>query len=60
MVRKINELGINPNKVFRIVRKMKMDSTDVVGGSCMRGNDGTLYLDEKDRAKLWKAHMEKT
>ena len=25
----------------------------------MRGNDGTLYLDEKDRAKLWKAHMSK-
>ena len=23
----------------------------------MRGNDGTLYLNEKDRAKLCKAHM---
>ena len=25
----------------------------------MRGYDGTLYLSEKDRAKLWKAHMSK-
>ena len=25
----------------------------------MRGNDGTLYLNEKDRAKLWTAHMSK-
>ena len=25
----------------------------------MQGNDGTFYLDEKDRAKLWKAHMSK-
>ena len=25
----------------------------------MQGNDGTLYLNEKDRAKLWKAHMSK-
>ena len=38
---------------------MKIESTDVVGGRCMRGNDGTPYLDENDRAKLWKAHMSK-
>ena len=25
----------------------------------MQGNDRTLYLNEKDRAKLWKAHMSK-
>ena len=26
---------------------------------CMRGNDGTLYLNEKDRAYLWKAQIRK-
>ena len=57
--RKINELGRNPNNVFRFVRIMKIKSTDVVGGRCMRGNDGTFYPKEKDRAKLWKAHMSK-
>ena len=50
-VRKINEIGRNPNNVFRHARKIKIESTEVA-----RGNDGTLYLNE-DRAKLWKAHM---
>ena len=57
-VKRINELGRNPNHVFRLVRKMKIDGTDVVGGRCMQENDGTLYLNE-DRAKLWKEHMSK-
>ena len=39
--------------------KMKIERTDVGGGRCIRGNDGTLYLNEKDRAKLWKEHMSK-
>ena len=38
---------------------MKMESTDVVGGRCMHKNHGSLYLNEKDRAKLWKTHMSK-
>ena len=38
---------------------MQIGSMDVVGGRCMQGNDGTLYLIEKDRAKIWKAHMSK-
>ena len=55
-VRKINELGRNPDNVSRLGKKMKIESTDVVGGRYMRGNDGTLHLNENDRAKLWKAH----
>ena len=47
--RKINELGRNPNNVFRLVRKIRIESTDVAGGRCMRGNDGTLYLNVKVR-----------
>ena len=38
---------------------MKIESTDVVGGRCMRGNDGTLFPNENDRAKLRKTHMSK-
>ena len=56
-VRTINDLGRNPNNVYRLVRKIKMDCTDVVGGRCMRGNDGTLYPNEKVGAKIWKAHI---
>ena len=36
---------------------MKIESTDAVGGRCMRGNNGTFYLNEMHGAKLWKAHM---
>ena len=56
-VRKINQIGGNPNNVFKFVRKMKMKSTDVIGERCMRENDGTLYLSEKDGANLLKSHM---
>ena len=34
-VKKMNEIGRNPNNVFRLVRKMNIESTDVVGGRCM-------------------------
>ena len=59
-MRKINGLGKNPNNVFRLVRKMKIESTDVFGGRCMKGKDGTLHLNERDRAKLWKSHMSRS
>ena len=35
-VRKIDELSRNPSNIFRLVRKMKIESTDVVGGGNMR------------------------
>ena len=56
-VNKIKELGRNTNNVFRFVRKIRIESTDVVGGRCMRGNDGALYLNAKDRTKPWKTHV---
>ena len=58
-MRKINDLDRSPNNVLTLVRKMKTESTDVVGGRCMLANDGTHNLSEMDRAKLWKAHMSK-
>ena len=56
-MRKINELGRDRNNFFRLVRKIKIESTDVVVGRYMRGNDGTIYPNEEDTAKLWEAHM---
>ena len=38
---KINEFSRTPSNVFRLVRKMKVESTVAVGGRCMRGNVGT-------------------
>ena len=45
--------------MFSDLSENVMESTDVVGGGCMKGNDGTLCLGEKDRATLWKTHMSK-
>ena len=58
-VRKNNELGRNTNKVFRLIRKIKLESTDLAGGRCVRENDGTLHLSERETAKIWKVHMSK-
>ena len=58
-MKKINELGRNPSNAFTPIRKMKIYSTYITEGSCMTGNDGILYLNEKDRAKLWKAIIQK-
>ena len=49
-VRKMSVVGRNPDKIFRLVRNIKIESTDVVGGRCLRRNDGTLNINEKDRA----------
>ena len=38
-IKNINEIGRNINNVFRLVRDMKIESTDVVGGRCMQGNN---------------------
>ena len=56
-MRKINEMDRIPNN--KTCQKIKIESTDVVGGRCMRGHCGTLYLNEKDGTKLWKVHMSK-
>ena len=42
-VKNTHALGRNSDNVFRHVRKMKIARTDVVGGRCIRGNDGALY-----------------
>ena len=38
---------------------MRKKGKDVEGGRCLRGRDGQLGFSEKDRAKIWKEHMEK-
>ena len=46
----------NPSNVVSLVMKMMIEGTDV-GGRCMQGNNGTQYLIENGRTKLWKACM---
>ena len=42
---------------MRIRIRIKIESIDVVGGRCMTGNGGTLFLNDEDSAKLWKEHI---
>ena len=52
-VRNSNEL--ERNYVFSLVRKTRKESEDTI--RYMREKYGAHYLNEKDGAKLWKAHM---
>ena len=36
---------------------MKIERTYIVGGRCMQGNGGTLYLNETNGENLWSEHM---
>ena len=56
----LRELSEHPNKMFKLVKSMKKDGKDVEGGRCMRGSDGRLNFNEKDRGKVLKEHMERT
>ena len=38
--------------MFRLVKGLKTDSKEVVGGRCMRGSDGKLCFSEKERDSL--------
>ena len=53
----VRELSEHPNKVFKLVKSMKKDGKDVKGGRCMRGSDGRLNFNGKNRGKVWKEHM---
>ena len=52
------ELKHCPNRMFRLVIRLRTDSKDVEGGRCMRGSDGKLCFREKERGNVWKGYME--
>ena len=54
----LNDLYHNSNTVFYFLRRMEKEGKDVEGGRCLRGRDGRLSF-IKNRAKIWKKHMEK-
>ena len=45
--------------MLRLVKGQKTDSKEVEGGSCMRGSDGKLCFNEKEKGKVWKDYMER-
>ena len=55
----MNVLCTKPNDVFKLVKFMRKEGWDINGGACMKDKDGRLVVNEKDRGKLRKEHMEK-
>ena len=45
--------------MFRLDRGLKVDSKEVDGRRCMRGNDGNLFFSEKEGGNVWKDSMER-
>ena len=56
---KLNDLYQNSNSVFYFLRRMKKKGKDVEPERCLIGRDRRLGFIEKDKAKIWKEHMEK-
>ena len=48
-----------PNWMFRLVKGLKTDSKAVEGGRCMKGGDGKLCFNEKERCNVWMDYMER-
>ena len=44
------------NQVFRLARKMKAESEDVVGEKCVKGDDGRVASSVADKLAAWKNH----
>ena len=46
------------NKILRLAKKMKVDSTDIVGDKCVKDKNNNLVLGDKEKLRVWKAHNE--
>jgi hypothetical protein len=45
--------------MFKIAKQSMKDNKDVVGNGCVRDRSGKLCMGERERAKVWKEHMER-
>lgn len=53
------EADVSSKKMFKVARQSVKDRKDVIGNGCVRDKFGKLCVDERERAKVWKDHMEK-
>ena len=56
--KELTQLNQKTNNIFTLVKFMKKDEKDIERGRCIRGKDGRLGFNEKDRKRIWKNHME--
>ena len=45
--------------MFKVAKQSVKDSKDVIGNGCVRDKFGRLCTGERERAEVWKEHMEK-
>ena len=45
--------------MFKVAKQSMRDNKDVVGSGCVRDRSGKLCVGERERAAVWKEHMEK-
>ena len=55
----VTQLQNFPYGMFSLVKGLKTDSNEVEGGRCMRGSDGKLCFNEKERGKVWKYYVKR-
>ena len=51
--------GKDRSEIFKLARKLKNESQDVIGENCIRGDDGRLVFDQKKLLEAWKTHYNK-
>ena len=44
--------------VFRLARKMRSESQDIIGEKCIRNDDGRIAYNENEKLDFWKNHYE--
>ena len=54
----MEEIRNDRNVVFRRIRMMKKEASDLAGNNCIRDKNGKAVFAEDDRKKVWKEHME--
>ena len=46
-------------RIFKLAKKLKRDSADIIGDKCVRNDEGRLALTVDDKLKAWQSHYDK-
>ena len=45
--------------LFRVAKQMKRKNRDIVGGGCVKDENGKIVTDERERMETWRRHFER-
>jgi len=52
-------VGTGKRKLFRMARQHAREKKDIVGGQCIKNEEGGLCIDIEDKKQAWRTYMEK-